>query len=199
MVSAMLDLHVGENASVSLQHGGADLFAVRTTDSGTDITRIIVPKDGAAHLTEIAGSLPGARWIGLTAYEGFRIARGIPACPGEINNAYNPLESGLRDSISFNKGCYIGQEVIARLDTYGKIKRHLARVGSPVPLPGPLPCRLLKNGTEAGNLTSMAEIPFGGRFPGLAILRNDIAAPGEMLDVSASGISILVADTSSGT
>jgi len=198
MVSAATDFHIDENASIRLQHRGTDLFAVRTTDSRADLMRVISPRDRAGDLTEIAGSLPGARWIGLAAYEGFRIARGIPANPEEINERYNPLEAGLRDTVSFTKGCYIGQEVIARLDTYGKTKRYLSRIDSPEPLPGPLPRSLLKTGVEAGTLTSMAEIPLDGRFPGIAILRNDIASPGEMLAVSGCEVSVVVRDTSSG-
>ncbi|HEX7573278.1 MAG TPA: tRNA-modifying protein YgfZ, partial [Bacteroidota bacterium] len=148
------------------------------------------------YIVEMLDSLPGARWIGRKAYEGFRIDRGIPAAPGELNDAFNPFECGLRDSISFTKGCYIGQEVIARLDTYGKIRRHLTRVASPARLPGPLPLLMLKNGAEAGTLTSMTEIPFGGKYLGLAVVRNDLA-PGDTLAAGATGVSVLLAGTSS--
>lgn len=54
-----------------------------------------------------------------------RVACGVPAHPEELNDAHNPLESGLRNDISFTKGCYIGQEVIARLDAYDKVQRVL--------------------------------------------------------------------------
>lgn len=54
-----------------------------------------------------------------------RIDNNIPAAGHEIVEAYNPLELGLKDCISFSKGCYIGQEVIARLDTYDKVRRQL--------------------------------------------------------------------------
>lgn len=57
--------------------------------------------------------------------ERLRIRAGIPAFPNEINENYNPWEAGLVDSIALHKGCYIGQEVIARLNTYEKVKRKL--------------------------------------------------------------------------
>ena len=50
--------------------------------------------------------------------------------PTEINEYYNPLEAGLKKYINFNKGCYIGQEVIARLDTYSKVKNRLVLIKS---------------------------------------------------------------------
>ena len=197
--SSMFDSPPGKNSSVSLPHGGGDLFIVHSQDARSDEAHLIVEEAGAPRLEEILRSLPGARRIGRQAYEGFRIARGIPASPGELNDAYNPFECGLRDSISFTKGCYIGQEVIARLDTYGKIRRHLARVASTVALRGPLPIPVSKDGVDAGMLTSMTEIPFDGTYLGLAIVSNDGASAGDTLDVSGTGASVLVTGTSSGT
>ncbi len=60
------------------------------------------------------------------ALEPLRIERGIPAFGSELNEDRNPLEAGLVESISFNKGCYVGQEVVARLNTYDKVQRRLA-------------------------------------------------------------------------
>lgn len=62
--------------------------------------------------------------VGEKAFEIFRIEMGIPR-ENEINKNYNPHEVGLINEISFTKGCYIGQEVIARLDTYDKVQRGL--------------------------------------------------------------------------
>lgn len=62
-----------------------------------------------------------------TEYDKFRIERLIPVAPNEINEEINPLECGLKDLISFTKGCYIGQEVIARLDSQGKIPKQMKK------------------------------------------------------------------------
>ncbi|MGH2566840.1 MAG: YgfZ/GcvT domain-containing protein, partial [Bacteroidota bacterium] len=61
----------------------------------------------------------------MQEFTAFRVAERIPAFPNELSTAYNPLEAGLTDLVSFTKGCYIGQEVIARLDTYKKVQRTL--------------------------------------------------------------------------
>jgi folate-binding protein YgfZ len=61
-------------------------------------------------------------FIGSEAFDKIRIEFGEPVFPNEINDAFNPYEVNLIKYVSFTKGCYIGQEVIARLDTYEKVK-----------------------------------------------------------------------------
>ncbi len=63
--------------------------------------------------------------IGSQGYEYLRIQQGRPKPEAELTQDYNPLESGLWDAISFEKGCYIGQETIARLNTYKGVKQRL--------------------------------------------------------------------------
>jgi folate-binding protein YgfZ len=63
--------------------------------------------------------------IGDEAYIQYRIENGIPIAPNEINDLFNPHEVGLMPLVNTSKGCYIGQEVIARLDTYDKVQKHL--------------------------------------------------------------------------
>lgn len=58
-------------------------------------------------------------------YEQMRIEKGIPEFGKEMSELTNPLECGLNEYVSFTKGCYIGQEVIARLDAYDKISKHM--------------------------------------------------------------------------
>ncbi len=59
------------------------------------------------------------------AWEEWRIARGVPAYPNELNEDYIPLEAGLWGAVSFNKGCYTGQEIIARMESRGQIAKRL--------------------------------------------------------------------------
>jgi folate-binding protein YgfZ len=58
-------------------------------------------------------------------FEKIRIENLIPVAPNEINDNINPVECGLNEYISYTKGCYIGQEVIARLDAQGKIPKQM--------------------------------------------------------------------------
>ena len=61
-------------------------------------------------------------------FENIRISLGFPKFGMELTEEFNPLEAGLIDHISFNKGCYIGQEVVARLNTYDKVQRKLVKL-----------------------------------------------------------------------
>ncbi len=67
----------------------------------------------------------GATLVDVEAWEAFRVGAGAPAYGKELGEGRNPLEAGLIGAIDFTKGCYIGQEVIARLDTYEKVQRAL--------------------------------------------------------------------------
>jgi folate-binding protein YgfZ len=65
-----------------------------------------------------------------SAYNVMRIRLGIPKSGDEITEDTNPLECGLNKYVSFTKGCYIGQEVIARLDSYDRVSKHLIGIKS---------------------------------------------------------------------
>jgi folate-binding protein YgfZ len=67
------------------------------------------------------GATPG----GTRVWETLRVRQGRPAAGRELTEDYNPLEAGLWRAISFDKGCYIGQETIARLNTYRGVKQRL--------------------------------------------------------------------------
>lgn len=85
---------------------------------------LIVPAMNAAifcsNLVQ-AGAVP----LGDRAWQQLRIEQGRPAPDQELTEDYNPLEAGLWQTISFEKGCYIGQETIARLNTYKGVKQQL--------------------------------------------------------------------------
>jgi folate-binding protein YgfZ len=117
--------------------------------------------------------------VGNEAYEIFRIRNGISAYGKEIIADWNPLELGLRGQMSFAKGCYVGQEVIARLDTYKKVQKKLCRVHIDKVLPSNGEYRLYAEGKEAGSLTS--HVPnIGGESGsiGLAMVKSGFAKAG---------------------
>lgn len=72
----------------------------------------------------------GFKEMSENEYELFRIDEAIPIAPNEINEQINPVECGFSMYISFTKGCYIGQEVIARLDSQGKIPKQMVKLSS---------------------------------------------------------------------
>jgi len=106
--------------------------------------------------------------------EELRVRYGIPTVPNEINEDANPWEAGLDEAISLTKGCYIGQEVIARIHTYKKLRRRLSGLKLLVPCaPG---ARLTHDGQEVALVTTVA----GDRA--LAYVDVECMAPGTPLD-----------------
>ncbi|MBE9223804.1 folate-binding protein YgfZ [Cyanobacterium stanieri LEGE 03274] len=85
---------------------------------------LIIPQEKASTVWEKITS-KNVTPIGNQEYETLRILQGKPTPNHELTTDYNPLEAGLWDTISFDKGCYIGQETIARLNTYKGVKQRL--------------------------------------------------------------------------
>jgi hypothetical protein len=102
--------------------------------------------------------------------ERMRIAAGIPAIPADIGPADLPNEAGLEvDAISYSKGCYLGQEVMARLKSMGQVRRRLVRVqGSAGPAPA-VPVPLFVAARQVGELRS-AVCDGAGGWVGLALV-----------------------------
>ena len=90
-----------------------------------------------------------------------RIEAGIPGPEAELNDRVNPLEAGLEEFVSFTKGCYVGQEVIARLDTYDKVQRRLVHLDAPI---GVAPRRIPEFGNPDGGLGDVG-LPSAGERP----------------------------------
>ena len=113
------------------------------------------------------------------SYDDLRIAHGYPRFPNEISEDYIPLETGLTDAVSFSKGCYIGQEIIARMDSRGQVAKRLVKLeagagtfseGDDIYSPDLLPI---------GKVTSAQSTLFEGRRFALGYVRTAHAAAGE--------------------
>jgi tRNA-modifying protein YgfZ len=127
-------------------------------------------------LTEL-GAVP----LGDRVWQQLRILQGRPLPNHELTEDYNPLEAGLWHTISFNKGCYIGQETIARLDTYKGVKQQLWGVRlSAAAEPGSV---VTVGEEKVGVLTSVAETSQG--HSGLAYIRTKAGGAGLTVQIGA--------------
>lgn len=118
-------------------------------------------------------------------YNTLRIEAGIPVAGLELTEDINPWEANFDFAISLDKGCYNGQEVIARLNTYKKIKQRLLGVRLETALPNGERRALLQNGRNAGVLTSSAHSPRHGAI-GLGFIRTDFQEAGQVLEVQST-------------
>jgi folate-binding protein YgfZ len=100
----------------------------------------------------------GATSAGCAALEAFRIAEAIPRYGVDIFERDLPQETAQMRALHFNKGCYLGQEIVERIRSRGSVHRHLR----PLELTGPVPAAgtelKQENGVVAGQITSAAEL-----------------------------------------
>lgn len=126
----------------------------------------------AADGYEVLGSLTPT--ASASAWQSERIAAGVPLWGADMGPDLLPMEAGLEPvAISYSKGCYIGQEIIQRVKTYGEPPRMLVSLAFDAPVAA---------GTalegDAGRVTSAAAHPVTGAPIGLALVRKEFKAPG---------------------
>lgn len=152
---------------------------------------------GATHFRHLWQNLQrnGARPVGQEALTTARVELGVPAYGTELCEAYNPLEALLLDYISFTKGCYVGQEIVTRLNTYKKVQKFLVGLRWHPASKPKLPVRLLFKDKQVGVLTSAAISPINDVGMGLGYVKKAHAKSGNLLDMDsvpgASPVSII--------
>jgi tRNA-modifying protein YgfZ len=126
-----------------------------------------------------AAAVAGARVVEDEEIERMRIASAIPSVPIDIGPADLPNEGGLDAlAISYSKGCYTGQEVMARIKSLGRVRRTLVRVRG-ASAPPVLPAGLWLAGRKEGEVRSA--VAEGSGFAGLALVSVAAAAAGSPL------------------
>jgi folate-binding protein YgfZ len=121
----------------------------------------------AGDLWQAAGAA-GAKPVGSAALEAFRIAEGFPVYGIDMVERDLPQETSQTRALHYNKGCYLGQEIVERIRSRGNVHRHLRslRLDGSLPDPG---TKLTLEATEAGTITSAAELPLPGDLRRFAI------------------------------
>lgn len=174
-VEAIIGQPYGTHISTSLDNLGEInpvLIAVGSGLASPGYTLILSAFDKETVWNKIVelGAVP----MSDRAADMLRILQGRPAPDLELTDDYNPLEAGLLQTISFNKGCYIGQETIARLNTYKGVKQHLWGIRLSAPAE---PGTVITVGDEkVGKLTSYTQVTDG--YFGLAYIRTKAGGVG---------------------
>lgn len=178
--SKMLVEKLGAGALLDQSHASHETVQFAGTDvrvavgSGLAIPgyTLFVAAEQAAELWQqlmAAGAVP----MGEQLWQQLRVEQGRPIPGQELTDDYNPLEAGLWHTISLSKGCYIGQETIARLHTYRGVKQQLWGVRlSQAAEPNSI---VMAGEEKVGQLTSCVQSSEG--FWGLAYIRTKNVAP----------------------
>lgn len=158
-----------------------DLVEIISDSSrGVDWVDVVCQNHSAVQISELLAEV-GAIAIDTTNFEHFRIDNAIPGSDREYGEHANPIEAGLLSLIDFDKGCYVGQEVIARLDAYDKVQRNLRVIKSSTSLTEGT--KLMSGTKPAGIVTSASQIKTcSGEFLGLALVRMKFIEAGTELD-----------------
>ena len=170
---------------IALDIAGKPVYAVRHKPLSHAHWKIIVSKVDALnvwqHLLKI-GKPYGLKPSGGLVYNALRIRSGVPAVGHELTQEYIPLEVGLWDEISFSKGCYTGQEIIARMESRERQARTV--VSLKLHQQANVPADLFVDGKKAGRMTSSVVTPTGEIF-GIGVLKLDYAMPDHEVNISA--------------
>ena len=198
----LMDEIAGEGVSSMARHdmtttsiGGVETIVVRKDLGGLTGFDLVVPSDQGERLWDYLlarGSVSDIRPVGTDALEVVRVEHGVPGQGRELGEDYNPLEAGLLEHISFDKGCYVGQEVIARLDTYQKVSKHLVGLSWDSPKTPAPNASLLIDGRKSGVITSAVRSPRSSGGRGLGYVRKAAAEPGSTLKLDSEDADVEV-------
>jgi tRNA-modifying protein YgfZ len=138
---------------------------------------VVLAPEAAINGVRQAAVTAGAVVVDEDLYEVARVESGLPEYGHEIGEGFIPLEAGLWSDISFSKGCYIGQEIIARMESRGKLAKTMVGVQAGEPL------------AVGGTLTSVANSPRYG-WIGLAFVKPANAEPGAQIEAGGTQVTV---------
>jgi aminomethyltransferase len=131
-----------------------------------------------------------ARPVGFEALEVHRIESGIPAYGIDIRDRDLPQETEQARALNFNKGCYVGQEIVERIRSRGAVHRKFT--GFVVNRTVAAGSKVVSGGKEVGEITSVAELPTTGeKRIALGYIRREVGTPGREVMVGSTGATVV--------
>ena len=126
----------------------------------------------------------GATQVSERALELYRVALGIPRYGQDIRERDLPQETEQQRALNFNKGCYVGQEIVERIRSRGNVHRTFTGLHFPGPA-AEIGAKIQYQGKDVGEITTSAVIPtsHGDRAVGLGYIRREIGVPGKEVQV----------------
>jgi folate-binding protein YgfZ len=200
LVEAATDQPAAEMAlyeSLTATLGGFEALVVRTDSLGLPGYDLILPAGGRGRAMDAllaADYATAPVEVALGTFEALRIERGVPGFGHELAEDFNPLEAGLIDVISFTKGCYVGQEVVARLNTYDKVQKRLMGMRWEGGHGREAGAKLTLDGKQVGVVTSAATSSSTGGGVGLGYVRLAHAEAGAVLSGECEAFSVVLVE-----
>ncbi|TAJ22321.1 MAG: aminomethyl transferase family protein [Nitrospirae bacterium] len=171
--------------------GGHEAFLVRTEETGEADIEVLLPAEGLVSAWERlweTGRPMGVQPFGTQARESLRIEAGLPRAGADLTEEITPPEANLEGkAFSLSKGCYPGQEVVARMDTYGTVRRHLVGLTLKGTAAPPHGAKIFSGDREVGWVSSAAYSPTLGQPIAFGFPLRDFSQPGTALTVEIDG------------
>lgn len=176
---------------VTQEIAGQQALLIRTEETGETDVELLIPSAGMTAAWEklwSTGRPMGLKPFGTEAREMLRMEAGLPKAGPDLNEEIVPPEAGLEGkAFSLSKGCYPGQEVVARMDTYGSVRRKLVGLVVKDPVVPPKGAKLFSGDREVGWISSAVRSPSMGSVIALGFPLRDFSKPGTALTVDISG------------
>jgi glycine cleavage system T protein len=170
---------------------GRRALLIRTEETGEVDIEVLIPIDGLLTAWEqlrSAGQPMGLKPLGTEAREMLRMEAGLPKAGPDLNEEIVPPEANLEGkAFSLSKGCYPGQEVVARMDTYGSVRRRLVGLALKDPVVPPKGSKLFSGDREVGWISSAVCSPSVGGVIAFGFPQRDFSKPGTALTVDING------------
>jgi len=160
--------------STRVEWNGLDLRIMRGYGTLAPRYELWTPEAGIKKLW-LALRTGGATPVGCASVEAYRVAEGIPAYGIEMAERDLPQETSQMRALHFNKGCYLGQEIVERIRSRGSVHKHLRQLELVGPLPPAGTELTLDGGTAAGQIANAVELalPKGNRIFALGMIRGE--------------------------
>lgn len=170
---------------------GQQALILRTEETGECDLELLLPAEAVVPAWEqlmAAGAPFGIRPIGAQARDLLRIEAGLPQAGPDLNEEIVPPEANLEGkAFSLSKGCYPGQEVVARMDTYGNVRRHLVGLLIEDCAVPPRGSKLFSGDREVGWISSAVFSPGRKAVLAFGFPLRDFSASGTELTVEVAG------------
>jgi glycine cleavage system T protein len=163
---------------------GMEVRVVRTEETGEEGYDLWISAEGLERLWERLRDA-GAQPIGREAWDVLRVEAGVVRYGVDVDASTLLLEASLPESFSLNKGCYLGQEVVARITYRGHVNRKIVGFRFPDSRVPPAGAPVVVSGKELGRITSAVVSPALGVALALGFLRREHWEPGTRVEVGA--------------
>jgi len=189
VIAEVCGVEISDLADMSIKEAsfdGVSGFLLKRSHFGGPGAEIIVPRESIVEVWRklvASARTRGGEPIGMAALNTLRLEVGVPWFPVDFGEAQIPHEAAVETThVSFNKGCYTGQEIVERVRSRGHVNRKRVLLKFSTSAPPAAGTKLYAGGSEIGYVTSAAFSPAAGTAIGVGYVRREQFAAGSVVE-----------------